>query len=102
MHAHACICILTFYVGSNWTGRLEPEHHEHESDKQSINKNKNWTSGRRNSSPERAIYPQGGRKKVERKFAIFRSAVTCAWWLVIEEAGGGGWFLSKHDVVAGF
>ena len=46
--------------------------------------------------------PRGLEKKVERNFAIFRSAVTWAWWLVIEEAGGGGCFLRKHDVVAGF
>ena len=45
---------------------------------------------------------RGVEKKVERNFAIFRSAVSWGWWLVFEEAGGGGWFLSKHDVVAGF
>ena len=27
-------------------------------------KDQNWASGRRNSSPEHAIYPQGARKKV--------------------------------------
>ena len=46
--------------------------------------------------------PKGFEKKVKGNFVIFRSVVTWAWWLVFEEAGGGGWFLSKHDVVAGF
>ena len=34
-------------------------------------KNENWTSGCRNSSPERAIYPQGGRKKSRMEFCDF-------------------------------
>ena len=40
--------------------------------------------------------------KVKGNFVIFRPVVTGAWWLVFEEAGCGGWFLGKHDVVPGF
>ena len=45
--------------------------------------------------------PKGFEKKVKMNFAIFRSVVTWAWWLVFEEPGCGGWFLSDHGVLAG-
>ena len=46
--------------------------------------------------------PKGFEKKVKMNFAIFRSVVTWAWWLVFEEPECGGWFLRKHGVLAGF
>ena len=46
--------------------------------------------------------PKGFEKRVKRNFAIFRSLVTWAWWLVFEEPGCGGWFLVNHGVLAGF
>ena len=46
--------------------------------------------------------PGGFEKKVKGIFVTFRSVVTWVWWLVFEEAGGAGWFLSKHGVLAGF
>ena len=66
------------------------------------NKKSNWTSGRRNSSPEHAIYPQEAGKKVKGNFVTFRSEVTWACWLVFGEPGCVGWFLGSHGVLAGF
>ena len=42
-----------------------------ETQKKKMKKNWNWTSGRRNSSPERAIYPQRVRRNSKNNFALF-------------------------------
>ena len=46
--------------------------------------------------------PKGFEKRVKMNFAIFRSVVTWAWWLVFGEPGCGGWSLVNHGVLAGF